>query len=671
MRFLRFVLVSSVALPACLTAAEIGRRMLDGYRVWSLDLLKNPSSEDFTWSDGRSTEALLRTIKLDIEADRSWFYDRPQPLQPFNGQSPEWAEKRRTTVDAAANYVFNVAAIRGAGFQAYLQTNKARLEDIFTFRSPGGEPYPSYRLYPEIQTGFGLTNRFGWRSQAITAEKLPNVIRIGVLGDSTTGAYPGMVEHWLNLWAFQRKLGVRFEIINAARPASGALDAAAIFDYELGSIDPDYVIIYGFGNGLYAADELIKLPPGIIKGQPTTATPANTDIIASLLNRIDARLEPLARWSAAAVFLRSRLAGQRGSKLAPEPPKPTTQITFPPDIDEHSPNPEKIATHTRGGLMALETYLQGLNKIDVMARSRNIRLFVSTFRMMAFDGMLLGKGDPNNGGIIYTVINDQFWWPYTYAQIHRLTAFYNRAIRAWVVNKDYGILPIDEQMPWRPELYGDGMHELPAGEALHAWIVVQQLMPWIRDDLARHRLPRTARPPERNVDQYWRIERMSVAAALDSAVAHPHSAVANTSATPPPADDIAGAFPLSKIVPAYAKAEIVPGDVPLIRTAKEPAAYAAAVPVAVTAAAGLTGNGSVVVRVRVNEGRIAVGVLDKSAQKFLAQASVDRASDIQEVSLTIEDLSNVGSLVISNNRSGETERSVAELHNVTLKRFRR
>jgi len=45
--------------------------------------------------------------------------------------------------------------------------------------------------------------------------------------------------------------------------------------------------------------------------------------------------------------------------------------------------------------------------------------------------MLLGKGDPNNGGFIYGLINEQYWWPYTYAEIHRLSAFYNRTLRAW------------------------------------------------------------------------------------------------------------------------------------------------------------------------------------------------------------------------------------------------
>jgi hypothetical protein len=238
-------------------------------------------------------------------------------------------------------------------------------------------------------------------------------------------------------------------------------------------------------------------------------------MVAELTTRVSAKLEPLARWSAAAGFLRSRVTGQRGGKLSPEPPKPATQVKFPPDIDEHSPDPQKLASRPGGGVMELEPVLQGLNRIDAIAKNRDFRLFVSTFRVTAFDGMLLGKGDPNNGGITYSVLNEQYWWPYTYAQIHRMLAFYNRTLRAWAKARGHGIIPIDEEMPWRPELYDDGMHEQAIGEALHAWIVVQQLMPQIRDDLATRRLPRRARPPYRDVGEYWKIERVNVASVID------------------------------------------------------------------------------------------------------------------------------------------------------------
>jgi hypothetical protein len=500
---LRLVLVSSLALLACLAAAELARRTLDGYYVWRVDLVKNPNSLDLTWSDGRPTEALLKTIDLDIEADSSWFYDRPRPPAP-QPSSAGWAEKRREAFEAQANYVWNAVRVGDLQLRAYLLKYKGRLDEIFTFRAPNNSVFPYYRLYPGIQTGLGLTNRFGWRSGSIEAEKPRNAIRIGVMGDSTTNEYPAMVEHWLNLWAVQRHMGVRFEVMNAARPASGALDAAAILEFELGPADPDYVIIYGFGNGIWMADELIKLAPGIIRGQPATWKPSDPDIFSGLSKRAAAKLEPMARWSAAAGFLRDRVSGRHGDTFLPEPQKPATHLLYPPGLDEASPDPEIVANHNASqGLMLLETYVQALNKMDTIAKARDIRLLVSTFRILAFDGM-------RAGGNLYRTVNEQYWWPYTYAQIRRLTAFYNRTLRAWAEKRGQGILEIDERMPWRPELYGDGMHELPAGEALHAWIVLQQLMPRIRSDLAKHSLPRPAHRSDWDLGQYWTIERTRV-----------------------------------------------------------------------------------------------------------------------------------------------------------------
>ena len=95
--------------------------------------------------------------------------------------------------------------------------------------------------------------------------------------------------------------------------------------------------------------------------------------------------------------------------------------------------------------------------------------------------------------------------------------FYNLTLRTWAPGKGHDVVPIDEQMPWGPELYHDGMHELPAGEALHAWIVLQQLMPGIRDDLVRHRLPHAGPPQRPGLESYWTVDRIRVATALGTA----------------------------------------------------------------------------------------------------------------------------------------------------------
>ena len=219
--------------------------------------------------------------------------------------------------------------------------------------------------------------------------------------------------------------------------------------------------------------------------------------------------------------------------------------------------------------MGLDLYLQALNKIDAVAKARHSRVFVSTFRVLAFDGLLLPKGGADS--VLYNTLNESYWWPYTYAEIHRLTQFFNHTLRVWAYVSGNSEIPIDEQMPWRRELYGDGIHERPAGEALHAWIFLQQLMPAIREDLRQHRLPRqqTSRGGASEVaDQYWKIDRMKIADAIAAADA------ANAAIPPPPADEIPGAFLLSKIAAADTKAIVVAGAVPTITTSTEPSGYA-------------------------------------------------------------------------------------------------
>jgi hypothetical protein len=58
-----------------------------------------------------------------------------------------------------------------------------------------------------------------------------------------------------------------------------------------------------------------------------------------------------------------------------------------------------------------------------------------------------------------------------------------------------------------------------------------------------------------------------------------------------------------------------------------------------------------------------------SARGLASQAASSRMSEI-EIYLIVDDLSQIGDLMISNGRSGETAVSIVELHEVVLERFR-
>src|SRR3954466_10782714 len=104
-RIVRFLIVSAATLLACVAIAAIGRRVLDGYQVWTLELTKSPDSPDLSSSDRRaagtpSMQALLGKIARDPEADVAWFDDRPQPI---SGTSQPWADRRRAVFEPEAN----------------------------------------------------------------------------------------------------------------------------------------------------------------------------------------------------------------------------------------------------------------------------------------------------------------------------------------------------------------------------------------------------------------------------------------------------------------------------------------------------------------------------------------------------------------------------------------
>jgi hypothetical protein len=481
-----------------------------------------------------------------------------------------------------------------------------------------------------------------------------------MLGDSTTGGYPRLVEHWLNLWAATSRLGVRFEIIDASRPATDPLDAAAIFELEVRPFDPDYVIVYGFGNAIASAEAIAPVPPPLVRGQPSTAR-LPVSRLANWSHAMSARLEPLTPWSATAIFLQRRLAGERGDTLAPEPPKPATQVRFPPDIDESNPDPDVVSR--RVGVMGLDTYLRGLNRIDALAKPLGTRVFVSTFRVLARDGLLLPSGGTD--ALLYRTLNEQYWWPYTYAEIHRVVSFYNRTLRAWAGRSGNGVIPVDEQMPWRRELYVDGIHEVAFGEALHAWIVLQRLMPEIRNDLRSRRLPRQSVEAAKTFSQeYWTIRRSKTTDAVASANA------LNALTHAQPFDEIPRAFDLSKVAVAGPGASVTSSAAPRITTSTAPYAYAATVPIDPVVAAALGGKGWVRVRIRAVDGRLSIGVLNKSGRRFLASGSVTAAPEVQQLQLDVDDLADAGSVVISNDRGDGKAGAIGELYAVALARLR-
>ncbi|HWI19096.1 MAG TPA: hypothetical protein VNT81_15185, partial [Vicinamibacterales bacterium] len=196
-----------------------------------------------------------------------------------------------------------------------------------------------------------------------------------------------------------------------------------------------------------------------------------------------------------------------------------------------------------------------------------------------------------------------------------------------------------------------------------AWIVVQNLMPKIRADIAAGLRPGQATADAAELGEYWKIGRLSVSDATNRDV------VNALSRPPDPSVEVPGAFPIASIELAFEKAEITRAAIPVVTTADDPSAYAAAIPFDMNGSGQLQGRGWIAIRARVRDGRISVGVLDKAGASFVAQTSIEQSPDIQEVYLTVPDLTALGRVMISNNRPGGAGRSVVEVHAVRLMQF--
>jgi hypothetical protein len=68
--------------------------------------------------------------------------------------------------------------------------------------------------------------------------------------------------------------------------------------------------------------------------------------------------------------------------------------------------------------------------------------------------------------------------------------FQNRLFQAYVAKRRALYLPLSEAFPRDIDLFSDPVHIGEPGLRLQAWILLQQLVPWLEARLADGRLPR-------------------------------------------------------------------------------------------------------------------------------------------------------------------------------------
>ena len=453
-------------------------RVVTGYRLTSLRLerrtvLLSSPAPDVT----RIAKAHAQTVPTAPGVNFAWFDQNLTPL-PNRGQpEPRLAERMRLYGQDAllSMYVWNRNFLMNQLCSSEPDQGDARFEryrDFFVFTPPQGDVHPRFRFYPGVTYPTGLvTNRFGWRGPEVASDPAPRTIRIAFVGASTTVnyhampfSYPEYVGHWLNMWASQARLPVRFETINAGREGIASTDIAAVVRDELLPVRPDIVVYYEGANQFWPGD-FVEWPGNRLPPKPTLTFPRPHWIV------------DYSAIASSASFLTS--AGRQSSGV--ELSRRLGRVRWPETLNEQDPD----LAHPQLPVN-LPTILKDFESIRRSLQGIGSELFPASFVWLPYDGMVL---DPTRHRWTYDYLNVTFW-PFPYRHMRRMADFQNRVFAKYAASHTMGFVDIARFYPRDPELFDDAVHMNEAGVRLFAWIVVQQLVPELERRIARGVLPK-------------------------------------------------------------------------------------------------------------------------------------------------------------------------------------
>lgn len=459
-----------------LVGVEAAVRLIDDYPFLALGLQRRPTSS--AGADEERATAYMRTLDVAPGVDRTWFSvipDRPLPPPPpdvvLAAQLPEFG-----TLGLPSLYEWNrqyLEALACRQPEVFAQLYGSH-KQVFVFEPLNPGEFPTFRFLRRAAYPSGLiTNQFGWRGPEVALQKPDRTIRVAFVGASTTAGYHGArashPEHigvWLNLWAKARGLGVRFEVINAAREGINSNSIAEVVRQEVLPLEPDLVVYYEGSNQFWPAS-FIEWPAGSMPERP----------------RLDPRTPwPAERFSVLAVRGRSWYDAWKGSSR--EPKKPTLPVRWPAQLDELDPALDSPVIP-----LNLNVILADLETMRTSLTSSGGDLVIASFVWLVADGLQL---DPRRDGSVYSYLNQTFW-PFSYAHMRRMADFQNRVFAKYARTKGLDLIDLAGVYPRDPELFADAIHFKSGGTRLQSWLVLQQLIPLIERRIASGALPRPAR----------------------------------------------------------------------------------------------------------------------------------------------------------------------------------
>jgi hypothetical protein len=427
-------------------------------------------------------ENFVREFNFGPDVRSEWIYSTPPDLSRYQ-ITPE-QQRIDDTFGYRANYYWNENL--SDDYFLYSGIFDAVPPAVKVFDAPWDSVLPRYRYPPNITLPTGLTtNQFGWRGPPIALIRHPNTIRIAAVGASTTVgghtlpfSYPEFLQHWLNTWAESSGYDVDFEVINTGREGLNSNDIVKVVQYEVLPLDVDYVIYYE-GSNQFHPETVVSFPAEYKMGQPPPG------IIPNLAN-VDSEdknlLDLLSEYSALAA--RARNIVEQFLVTGQEPPKPEQNFILPEGLDEFNPNRQN-----QDDTLDLRRIQNDLDQIKQDLDANNVTMIMTTFNWFVQDGMVL---DPTRHRNLYTYLNRVFW-PISYANMRRAADFQNRVFTQWAANNRVPLFDITAQMPVQPDLYDDAIHNTYLGSRIRAWIVFEELVPLLKEDIENGRLPRPSR----------------------------------------------------------------------------------------------------------------------------------------------------------------------------------
>lgn len=477
---LRFLLLGILSIAWVALGGEALCRFEGNWRLDHLTLTKGPLIPPDRAQAMNAERALVEEITYQKGVDPEWFFLPPASLSM--PQNPELEARTRANPSESMqeNFVWNEAWLAHPTPSFVEMIRQQKTNSLFAFPSYDGSPMPPYRLYPSNNffPAPWVTNRWGWFGADTGVRKPPHVIRIGIVGDSTShNMYALNLQSYLDAWSKHRGSDVRFQVFSAARQGLGIDDELAVLKFEFGPLGLDYVYEYFAPNFSLNPPTMLSLANLPDRGRSGIKPVSHQASDAS-----DRRFRsPIYRFSALARRTSEFFGAAGPEEVLHEPAKPVITLNLPSGLG----GPGKLAKAEQSSYF--KWLASRLDAFKATAESIKAAPFVSTERLCVWDRMVLRKEKNER---LYDVLNGPLFWPFTYADLRLMTNAHNDLIKAWGEANAVTVVDIDGRMPPSPDLCDDPWHDTYIGPQMRAWLIFEAMLPQLEHDLRTGAVPR-------------------------------------------------------------------------------------------------------------------------------------------------------------------------------------